>query len=91
MSSGVQFVGLLIGIACIFIGRAIGGKKGRATLGGVLGFLLGPIGLIIIAVVPKTKEIAAKEAAENERRQVYLSQSRGLPVEPPSATPLSPD
>lgn len=46
---------ILIWIACGFGGYAIGKSKGREVLGAVLGFLLGVIGLIIIAVIPGDK------------------------------------
>ena len=56
-----QFVGFLFIIAAIWlivvpiIGALIGRPKGRGVLGYVLGFLLGPIGLIVVALVGPTE------------------------------------
>ncbi len=51
MAAYVLIGGLVFGA----IGYFIGEKKGRALLGLVLGFLLGIIGVIIIALIPKAK------------------------------------
>jgi len=66
---------LLFGlIIASLIGAAIGQSKGRTGAGLVLGFLLGPIGwiLIILGPNPKKKEKEDSEAAERfiaRRRQ----------------------
>ena len=47
-------VGALIWIVCIAVGMAICQEKGRSALEGLfLGLLLGPIGVIICAVLPR--------------------------------------
>ena len=46
---------LIGGLVFGAIGYFIGEKKGRTLLGLVLGFLLGIIGVIIIALIPKAK------------------------------------
>jgi DNA-directed RNA polymerase subunit RPC12/RpoP len=47
-------------IICGLIGRTIGERKGRAEAGFIFGALLGPIGILIIAVGPDVK---AEQAA----------------------------
>jgi len=47
------FVGLII---CGILGAWIGSTKNRGGMGFVLGILLGPIGLIIIAILEKKGE-----------------------------------
>ena len=44
---GVLF-SLIIVVVCAFAGYKIGEPHGKAVIGGILGFLLGPIGLLII-------------------------------------------
>jgi len=43
-------------VVCGVIGYLIGNNKDRAALGAVLGALLGVIGVIIIAVIPRKKD-----------------------------------
>lgn len=50
MVSGI--VGLVFCIACIAGAVTIGSRKGRPVLGMVLGILLLPVGVIIIALIP---------------------------------------
>ncbi len=45
----------LAAIICGFIGRTVGERKGRAEAGFLFGALLGPIGILIIAVGPDVK------------------------------------
>jgi hypothetical protein len=40
-----------------YFGYLIGKPKGRETAGALLGFFLGIIGIIIVAVLPKRKEL----------------------------------
>ncbi len=51
MAAYILIGGLIFGL----VGYLIGDKKGRGTLGGILGFFLGVIGVIIIAVIPPAK------------------------------------
>ena len=55
----------LSAIICGFIGRAIGEGKGRPEAGFIFGALLGPIGILIIAVGP---DIRAEQAALRARK-----------------------
>ncbi len=67
---GGQIVELLVvAVICAVIGEAIGKPRGRRDLGGVLGFFLGPIGLLIIACMSKTDEARVQEAAARMRAE----------------------
>jgi hypothetical protein len=46
---------VIIWAVCGFIGWKIGDSKGRGGLGALLGIILGLIGIVIIAVIPKKK------------------------------------
>jgi uncharacterized membrane protein YeaQ/YmgE (transglycosylase-associated protein family) len=61
-------VTLIVAALFGFLGRAIGKPKGHGTLGFFLGFLLTLIGLVIIAVVPRSRE--AEIAAEQRRQEI---------------------
>lgn len=55
---------LVVGLPFAIIGSAIGSNKGHAGAGFVLGLLFGPIGLIIVAVIPATPEAEAVRSAQ---------------------------
>jgi hypothetical protein len=57
---------LAIWIVCAILGYGIGGGKGKAAEGLVLGLLLGAIGVLIIAVMKPTVEVQAKRDVELE-------------------------
>ena len=56
-----------IWLAFIVIGAIIGHRKGRLAMGIVWSLLLGPIGVIIVAVMPKTEDQQIKEAQQRAR------------------------
>ena len=58
--SRVVFVVIFAMIACALLGVAIGDTKGRSTIGFWLGVLLGPIGVVIVALTSPTPEAQAK-------------------------------
>ncbi|MPL66006.1 hypothetical protein SDC9_11674 [bioreactor metagenome] len=61
---------VVIWIACGVLGGIIGSSKGRKGLGWGLGFLLGPIGMLIVAVMPEDKKAIENQAiASNEERK----------------------
>jgi hypothetical protein len=72
-------VGFFVGEALVMgvIGLSIGRYKGRPTLGFCLGFLIGLIGVIIIACIPRTQ--AAKMAAWQRKNAL---QYPGYPYPP---------
>jgi hypothetical protein len=84
---------LVVGVGLGIAGWAIGKDKGRPTAGWWLGFLLGLIGLIIIACLPRTREAEAQRQyliqAEAARRAgyPYLPQQPYAPYPPPSQGP----
>lgn len=53
--------GLVVAFVLGFVGIGIGKSKGRDTDGFFLGLLLGPIGLIIIAVLGPTSAVIAQQ------------------------------
>jgi hypothetical protein len=96
MSSSWQLlVWLVVAVGFGFAGWGIGKGKGRPALGAWLGFLLGLIGIIIIACIPKTQ--AAKLAEEQRRYQVqggwggypYPPQQPYAPYPPPGQGPYA--
>ena len=48
---------------CGVVGGAMGGGKGHGTLGFFCGFLIGPVGLIVIALVPRRRDPLADLSA----------------------------
>ena len=73
----MENAGPYIGIwcACLLIGAAIGANKGKGSAGAWLGALLGPLGILIIAIdrpSPETqarREMAIADARANLRAQ----------------------
>lgn len=51
---GIIVVGLVVAAVCGYFGNEIGKTKGMASLGLWLGLLLGPFGVLIIAVLQPT-------------------------------------
>jgi hypothetical protein len=74
-------LGYLFGVAICFglIGFAIGRYKGRPALGFWLGFLIGLIGLIVIACVPRSQ---AKKMADAQRQYELQARAAGYPYPP---------
>jgi hypothetical protein len=72
-------IGFFVGEALVMgvIGLSIGRYKGRPTLGFWLGFLIGLIGVIIIACIPRTQ--AAKMATWQRRNALH---NAGYPYPP---------
>jgi hypothetical protein len=62
MSSGGAIVFLVVWIGLIVAGYYVGKSKGRVALGIILTVILGLIGLIIVACLPKTAAVKAAEA-----------------------------
>lgn len=61
----MNFIALFIAIGCSFVGERIGKPKGRGVQGRLLGFFLGPIGLIIIYyLAPKADEDSATTGSD---------------------------
>jgi uncharacterized membrane protein YeaQ/YmgE (transglycosylase-associated protein family) len=46
---------LVVCFVCGALGYAVGDQKNQGGLGAVLGIMLGPVGVLIAAVLPKSK------------------------------------
>ena len=68
-----------VDVICLFLGMIIGGSKGFTGLGLFLGLLLGPLGVLIVAVMKPTPEVQAKRemAVEAERERLRSQQQPG--------------
>lgn len=61
---------IVIWIVCAVLGGMIGSSKGRGGAGVALGFLLGPIGVIIVAVMsPNKVKVEQKAVSEGGMRK----------------------
>jgi hypothetical protein len=65
-----------------FAGWGVGKGKGRATAGWWLGFLLGFIGLVIIACMSPTQEHWVQEAQRQYEIQAEAARRAGYPYPP---------
>lgn len=67
---------LVLWLACVIIGRVVGSRKGRPVAGLLVSAALGPLGVLGIALMPKTQEKLDEEARmrleaeENARQQM---------------------
>jgi hypothetical protein len=59
-----DLVALLIWIGCAFWAGKIGRRKGYPALGYVLGGLLSFVGVLIIAIVPRAKQVKVQQAEQ---------------------------
>ncbi len=77
-------VGIWLVMAVIFglIGQAIGKGKGRASAGWWLGFLLGIIGVIIIACLRPDREAQVAAAQRQYEIQAEAARRAGYPYPP---------
>lgn len=66
-------VWLIAAVVCGVIGGFIGQAKGRRRSGYLLGLLFGPIGLIVVAVLPATVDAEAARLAAVARRAQELA------------------
>lgn len=73
---------LVVACGLGFAGRAIGKDKGRPVAGWWLGFLLGLIGLIILACLPRTREARLAQAQRQYQIQAEAARRAGYPYPP---------
>jgi hypothetical protein len=58
----------LLWLACVFIAMAMADRKGHGgCAGAIFGFLLGPLGVIIVGVWPAAKDRAAKAEGRTKK------------------------
>ncbi len=54
-----------IWVACLFIAVIVGSSKGRKGMGWALGILLGPLGLIILLLMPANEQVVNAQAVQD--------------------------
>ncbi len=75
---------ILIWVAGVIVGALVGGSKGRAWTGAALGLVLGWLGVVIVALMPKTAE---RQIAEERQRRAVEREARRrdhAPAAPPA-------
>ena len=65
-----------VDVICLFLGMIIGGSKGFTGLGLFLGLVLGPLGVLIVAVMKPTPEVQAKREMAVEAERARLRDQR---------------
>jgi F0F1-type ATP synthase assembly protein I len=65
-----------IDFACLMIGMMIGSAKGFTGLGIILGLILGPLGVLMLAVMKSTPEVQAKRELAVAAARTQLQQQR---------------
>src|SRR5580700_2972169 len=87
MESAQVLVALIGWALIVTAGYHVGKYKGRETAGLVLTILLGLVGLVILACLPKTQAV---KAAEAQRQLPYPPQAQSPPQYPPPGPYPSP-
>jgi len=90
MTPGAVVVWLVVAVIFGLIGTAIGKGKGRAGAGWWLGFLLGIIGVIIIACLSPTEEHKVQQAQRQYEIQAEAARRAGYQYPPQPYAPYSP-
>jgi len=65
-----------VDVICLFLGMIIGGSKGFTGLGLFLGLVLGPLGVLTVAVMKPTPEVQAKREMAVEAERARLRDQR---------------
>ena len=79
---------VIIWIICAIIGAIIGGRKGSGCAGTALGFLLGPIGVIIVLIMRGNRK-TCPHCKELIHSQATTCKHCGKDLNAPSRTPNS--
>jgi hypothetical protein len=89
VTPGDVIIWAVVAVVCGFLGRSIGKGKGRGTAGWWLGFVLGFIGLVIVACLPRDKEAEIREAQRRLEVQAEAARRAGVasPPQPPDGLP----
>lgn len=65
-----------IAFVCLLLGMLIGSAKGFTGTGILLGLLLGPLGVLIVATMKATPEVQAKRMLEVEAATARLREQQ---------------
>jgi hypothetical protein len=87
MSPWQGLILLLLAVLFSIAGWGIGKDKGHPALGWVLGFVMGLLGVIIIACVPRTEAAKAITAQRQYQFQAEAARRAGYPYLQPPAPP----
>jgi hypothetical protein len=88
MSHGLVVV-IVIWVASVIVGGAVGKRKGRQGTAELLTIFLGVIGLVIVLSLPKSHEAEVQEAQRQFEIQAEAARRAGYPYAPYPAQPPS--
>lgn len=78
---------LIIWIVCGILGAVIGSNKGVGCLGAILGFVLGPLGLLIVVVTPDETRVECPFCREKINKAAVVCPHCRNPQQPGPGKP----
>ena len=81
---------LVFWVLCIIIGTALAAGRGRASSGVVWTFLFGPLGILVILLLPNFKKKEQDRQKKQFEKQVRLQRAQLQRLESLSRTPANP-
>lgn len=81
-SEGV-YIGILFvsAVLCAWIGYRVGATRGQGELGGILGFVFGPLGILIAVFLPPVSKLPVRKKAVKDCRLPPVNPAQWDPVE----------